>query len=306
MSYPSLILENQFGEVSNSFIKGGSSRLRAKFTVKSDDTDGKGITGLAAQGISAVYMHTSATPDAANPNPIAGYILVKFDKAFSSFQSLQATAIPPQSGSSLLVASAGLSVGTVYVITVLGTTSAAQWLALGVPAGVTAALGIAFVALATSATGTGAVQVPKTGGTAIVSINPVGDPSTAQLADESAAWMLLACYKPGGTVAAPTFTGSALGSHAHDLLIKGGQASSTTNDLAYYATDILGKEQATDATIAGSASGTKGGVIAASAGTPAGTNSAPAYTGAVALGAPVDGTIIELNFVVIPLPAPLI
>jgi hypothetical protein len=51
--------------------------------------------------------------------------------------------------------------------------------------------------------------------------------------------------------------------HAHDLLIKGGQAAATTNVAAHYATDILGKEAATDATIAGSASATKGGVISA-------------------------------------------
>lgn len=49
--------------------------------------------------------------------------------------------------------------------------------------------------------------------------------------------------------------------HAHDLLIKGGQASATTSRIATYATDILGKEEATDVTIAGSASATKGGVI---------------------------------------------
>lgn len=49
--------------------------------------------------------------------------------------------------------------------------------------------------------------------------------------------------------------------HAHDLLVKGGQAASTTNNVAHYATDILGKEAATDATIAGSASATKGGVL---------------------------------------------
>jgi hypothetical protein len=51
--------------------------------------------------------------------------------------------------------------------------------------------------------------------------------------------------------------------HAHDLLVKGGQIGSTTNDIAHYATDILGKEAATDATILGSASATKGGVISA-------------------------------------------
>lgn len=96
---------------------------------------------------------------------------------------------------------------------------------------------------------------------------------------------------PVGTIAAPTFTGSALAAHAHDLLVKGGQAAATTNDLAHYATDILGKEAATDATITGAASGTKGGVITVTAGTPAGTISAPVFTGTAPA---VNGTIPEL------------
>lgn len=61
----------------------------------------------------------------------------------------------------------------------------------------------------------------------------------------------------------------ALASHTHDLKIIGAQLASTTNDVAYYATDILGKEQATSKTIAGADSATKGGVVAVSAGTAA-------------------------------------
>lgn len=49
--------------------------------------------------------------------------------------------------------------------------------------------------------------------------------------------------------------------HTHDLFIKGGQAAGSTADIAYYATDILGKEAATDKTIAGADSATKGGVL---------------------------------------------
>lgn len=50
--------------------------------------------------------------------------------------------------------------------------------------------------------------------------------------------------------------------HTHNLLVKGGQASSTTNDIAIYGSlDTLGKEQASDATMVGSASATKGGVV---------------------------------------------
>lgn len=49
--------------------------------------------------------------------------------------------------------------------------------------------------------------------------------------------------------------------HSHDLTIIAGQAAASTAAIAYYATDILGKEAVTDKTIAGSASATKGGVV---------------------------------------------
>lgn len=49
--------------------------------------------------------------------------------------------------------------------------------------------------------------------------------------------------------------------HAHDLKVIGGQAATTTNEVGHYATDILGKEAATDATIAKADSATKGGVM---------------------------------------------
>ncbi len=114
----------------------------------------------------------------------------------------------------------------------------------------------------------------------------------------------MGAYTPAGTNSAPTFTGSALATHAHDLLIKGGQAGSTTNDIAHYPTDILGKEAATDATILGSASATKGGVLAVTAGTPAGTVSAPTFTGSAAsltgtvsyaVAAPATGSLVSVS-----------
>lgn len=63
--------------------------------------------------------------------------------------------------------------------------------------------------------------------------------------------------------------------HAHDLKIIGGQAAASTAAVAWYATDILGKEAATDKTIAKADTATKGGVIsetlAAAAGVEAST-----------------------------------
>jgi predicted ATP-dependent Lon-type protease len=53
--------------------------------------------------------------------------------------------------------------------------------------------------------------------------------------------------------------------HTHDLKIIGGQAAAGTAALAWYATDILGKEVATNKTILGADSVTKGGVLASTA-----------------------------------------
>lgn len=270
--------------------------LDCEFTVAA--TNASGVTGLKGGLIPAVYMHTSTTPSAGNPNPAAGYAIVQLGDNFNGLYGCYSQLISPNSGSSLLVASAGLTAGLVYTITIMGTTTVAAWHTLGVPAGIAPAVGVSFVAANTSAVGTGAVQVPKVTGSGALSMELMGNPNLQLISSNpnqgaSGYYPYLIFRFMSATAAAPTFSGSALGTHAHDLLIKGGQAASTTNDIAYYATDILGKEQATDATIAGSASATKGGVIAISAGTPAGTISAPAIS--MVLATPADGTVVKLG-----------
>lgn len=112
-------------------------------------------------------------------------------------------------------------------------------------------------------------------------------------------------FTPAGTVAAPVFTGNALGTHTHDLKVIGGQGAAGTDTVTAPAgTDILGKQEATDADILGADSATKGGVVAISAGTPAGTNSAPAFTGTavaaaalVEVGSGVDVSAVVINFI---------
>lgn len=158
--------------------------LDCNFIVDRSNGNGLGIRSLKGPGIANVFMHTSASPGIGNngilnPNPADGYIIVQlqdnYNRSFSGFDSK----VSPLSGSNLLVASAGLSAGLVYIITVVGTTTQAQWQALGVPAGITAAPGVVFVAAATSALGTGAVQVPAAQGSKINSIETLGDPNAS-------------------------------------------------------------------------------------------------------------------------------
>lgn len=263
--------------------------LNLSFIVDVANTNGLGLRSLAGPAIDAVYMHTSATPATGNPNPASGYIIVKTSGFHNRFLGAFSSWVAPVTGGSLtLSAGNAIVAGVPYQIVTLGTTTtAANWVSAGLPLGYTAAVGMSFIATTAAATGTGLgnATVKLIGSAGISRIEQVGNPQLELYGQTSAGpvggQFIFKCL-------APSFAGTAMDTHAHNLLIKGGQIASTTNDIAYYATDILGKEQATDATILGSASATKGGVIAASAGTPAGTIS-------YAASAPADESIISLS-----------
>lgn len=195
MAYPTLVLKNQFGEQSENFIVGGSSQISCNFVVDSANGNGLGIRSLKASplGVANVYMHTSSTPAAGNPNPAAGYILVKFAEGFAGYNGGTAGFVSPVSGTPILV-TAGLSVGTPYVITTVGTTTASQWQALGVPTTTTPAVGVSFVAkTGTAGSGTGAVEVIKTTGSGIDHVEVFGDANLTS-APVAGGQIILACF----------------------------------------------------------------------------------------------------------------
>lgn len=276
--------------------------VNMQFTVTA--TNGLGITSLKSNGyVQNVFMHTSTTPTSnngyLNPNPLAGYVSIQLKNNFNIFLGSRFAAIPPNSGSDVKIDNSAMTIGQVYVITTLGNATLAKWQAIGVPPGVTPAVGVSFVALTNGGAGnvlTSMVQVPLTSG--VAAIEPVGNPNTLisyPLAAYGGQWITMQCLGVSGSSAAGVFTGAALATHTHDFTVIGGQAASTTNDIANYAGPLLGKEQATNATYLGANSATNGGVVAASAGTPAGTISAAAFTGAMALVTPAAGSIICLK-----------
>lgn len=107
----------------------------------------------------------------------AGVYQVNFLYPFSKFLGMFADVWSPNSGSDILVASAGTTSGTSYVITTLGTTTTAGWQTLGLGVGITPAVGVAFKATATTtASGTGAVQVQAAAGSTIACIEMIGNP----------------------------------------------------------------------------------------------------------------------------------
>jgi hypothetical protein len=135
--------------------------------------------------------------------------------------------------------------------------------------------------------------------------------SSSNIASNGGAWLLLqflvptftaGAYTPAGTISTPTFTGSALGTHTHDLLLKNAAVADGATTRVNAGTNLLGANTGSDITVAGS--GANGGIVAASAGTPAGTISTPTFTGtaasltgtlALGVAAPATGTVISLG-----------
>jgi hypothetical protein len=141
-----------------------------------------------------------------NPNPAAGYAWVQFKNNFNYYLGGFSGFVSQLSGSNIAVNSTNLTVGNAYVITSLGTTTAANWVTLGLPLGFTPTVGQSFIAAATGAgSGTGQVQIPVATGSGIDLIDVIGDPnqsiSNANIAANGGAWILMR-FLAGSTLAA--------------------------------------------------------------------------------------------------------
>lgn len=173
--YPSVVLKNQYGETSINSRIGGSDALDCNFVVDSTNGNGLGIRSLKGSPCAAVYMHTSATPASGNPNPAAGYILVQLAANYYGYIGGYSGFVSQLSGSSISISS-GLTAGNAYVITSVGTSTAANWRTEGLPAGLTPTAGQSFIATTSSAgTGTGTVQAPAIGGSGGLLFDVIGD-----------------------------------------------------------------------------------------------------------------------------------
>jgi hypothetical protein len=164
-----------------------------------------------------VFMNTSATPGpgntnpaspgvtVTNPNPSAGTIIVQFqDTYMRSYSGFNAN-VSPVSGTPLTATTAGTSV----IIVSLGTATTAQWQAVGLPKGITPAIGVAFTPTASATIGgSAAVEIAAAAGTGIMSIETLGDPNTTLSPNPSAnqgfgGQMILQVRNSSGAIAAP-------------------------------------------------------------------------------------------------------
>lgn len=179
--------------------------LDCNFVVDSTNGNGLGIRNLKGPAIQAVYMNTSATPAAGSPNPAAGTILVQladnYNRSFSGFSSY----VSPVSGTPVTTTVNH----TAYTIVSLGTTTLAQWQAVGLPKGITPSVGASFIATASQAIGgTGAVEIAAALGSGVASIETLGDPNATIAPDPTknqgyGAYIVLQCRDYQGAIVAP-------------------------------------------------------------------------------------------------------
>jgi hypothetical protein len=174
-----------FGLNGKSFYTNVTKPMEVSLQWTVTPTNGLGVTSLKSNGhVENVFMHTSTTPSAnrgfTNPNPAVGYAIIQLKQNFNKFLGISSQVINPPSATATKIDNSALTVGQVYTISTVGDSTAAQWAQVGVPAGVTPAVGVSFVALVVGTTGeantsTSRVMIPGVSG--ITSVEVVGDPN---------------------------------------------------------------------------------------------------------------------------------
>lgn len=177
----------------------GPVKIDCNFIVDSTNGNGLGIRSLKSNGyIQNVFMHTSASPGTnngyLNPNPASGYALIQYKYNFNKYLGGFNGFVSPVSGTPINVTT-GTTAGLAYIIISVGTTTIDQWQKLGLPLGVTPAVGVSFIAIATTtATGTGVIEVPAAAGSTISAVDVIGDANlstTSNIAAFSGQWLLV-------------------------------------------------------------------------------------------------------------------
>ena len=156
--------------------------VQCNFVVDHTNGNGLGIRSLKSNGfIRNVFMNTTQTPGsndgATNPNPLAGFALIQFKNNFNYYLGGFSGFVSQVTGS-IKIDNSAMTAGQAYVISTLGNATAAKWAAIGVPAGVTPAVGVSFIALSNGGSGntlTSRVSTPSVSG--VVSAEVVGDPN---------------------------------------------------------------------------------------------------------------------------------
>lgn len=183
-----------------------STLLDCNFVVDSTNGNGFGLRSLDKGGrIATAFMHTTVTPGTAsngqvNPNPASGLIVVTLQDNYNDYRGGFSGFVSPLSGTPISISTgSSLTAGVAYVIASLGTTTTAQWHTVGVPSFITPAVGVSFIAAATSGSGTGVVESTVSAGfdhiEVIGDVNLMNSTGPTVLGGGTGMQFILACYK---------------------------------------------------------------------------------------------------------------
>jgi hypothetical protein len=178
--------------------------LDCNFVVDSTNGNGLGIRSLKGPAVANVFMATSATPAAGNPNPASGTIVVQladsYNRYFGGFAGSASPVGTPATSTTARQAS---------IVTSLGTATATQWQAVGFPAAYLNSttglpnVGATFIPNASATIGGSATAAPITAtGSGIDHIELVGDPNMTLSSQTQGGQLTFQCFL-GNTETAP-------------------------------------------------------------------------------------------------------
>lgn len=232
----------------------------------------------------------------------AGQYRLQLQDNYSKLLQFKAAAQSPVGSP---VAVTGITPGLVYRIITLGTTTQAQWVTAGVPSGITAAVGVTFLAAATSL-GTGTAGLLGSSGVSSVELmstnpnmlnnSPAGGPQPllgGYIDFQTMGTVItMGAFTPAGTNSAATFTGAALGTHTHNIAVAAGTAGDAVTNNAGVLNSTGGQDLTTDPTSAGTPAGTVSAAIFT------GTPGTPTGTATMAAADPANGSQLLIEVVV--------
>lgn len=176
------------------------------------------LTIPAGTTVSGDVISYAAVGSPTPSGPSSSYILVTFQDNFNYYMFGTAGFVSPISGTPISISgSSVMTIGNPYVIVSVGSSTQANWNAVGLPLGIIPAVGEAFIATVTGGgTGSGVVEAPSVSG--CTSIEVVGDPNqtfganyngASILGGSAGSYMILQCLN-GSTPTAPA-NGSVIG-----------------------------------------------------------------------------------------------
>ena len=131
-----------------------------------------GASATLGDTMSAVFTAGGLNAGATNPNPNSGIIMLQTADTYQRLLQAHTSIISPVGTPSTATVA-----GSLELITTLGTATLAQWQAVGLPVGVTPAVGVSFIPTSTATIG-GSATVAPASTSGITCVEGYGDASS--------------------------------------------------------------------------------------------------------------------------------